>query len=127
MSRILITDDSMAQRMILSDMVKAAGHETWTANNGWEALERMRAEPPDCLLLDLLMPEMDGVQLLEALKAENIHIPVIVISADIQEWIRNQCIELGAKEFLNKPPKAEALCSAIQRHPSLQPEVAACN
>jgi len=66
MSRILITDDSSSQRIILSGILGKLGHAVETAGNGQEALEKIDANPPDCMLLDNLMPVMDGLQTLEA-------------------------------------------------------------
>jgi len=114
MSRILITDDSSSQRIILSGILEKLGHQVETAGNGQEALEKITANPPDCLLLDNLMPVMDGLQTLEALKARNITVPIIMLTADIQDWLRIRCLELGAAIFLNKPIKHAQLEEALQ-------------
>lgn len=113
MSRVLITDDSLLQRQMLSAIVKGEGHEVQTANNGREALEIIQAQPPDCMLLDMLMPEVDGIQVLETLQAQSVTFPIIVLSADIQEWMKTKCLELGAQRFLNKPTKQEELRAAL--------------
>ena len=113
MSRILITDDSLLQRRTLSAIVKDAGHEVETATNGREALEQIEVQAPDCLLLDMLMPEVDGVQVLESLQSKGVNFPVIVLTADIQGWLKDRCLELGARKFLNKPVKQEELRSAL--------------
>ena len=115
MSRILITDDSSSQRIILSGILEKLGHEVDTAINGQEALEKIRTNPPDCMLLDNLMPVMDGLQTLEALKARNITVPIIMLTADIQEWLKTRCLELGASNFLNKPVKQAQLQEALQK------------
>jgi len=114
MSRVLITDDSLLQRKTLSAIVVEAGHEVETACNGQEALEKIQANPPDCLLLDMLMPIMDGVQVLEQLESQGLKLPVIVLTADVQEWLKTQCLELGATNFLNKPIKQDQLQTALQ-------------
>ncbi len=115
MSRILIADDSSSQRIILSNILKELEHEIETAGNGQEALEKIEANPPDCMLLDNLMPVMDGVQTLEALQAKNITIPIIMLTADIQDWMRNQCLELGATLFINKPVKLPQIQEALEQ------------
>jgi CheY-like chemotaxis protein len=115
MSRILITDDSLLQRKTLSAIVQNEGHTVETATNGREALEIIQANPPDCLLLDMLMPEVDGIQVLETLKANDCRLPVIVLTADIQEWMKTRCLELGAAAFLNKPVKQDRLCAALKQ------------
>ena len=115
MSRILITDDSLLQRKTLSAIVQNEGHTVETATNGREALEIIQANPPDCLLLDMLMPEVDGIQVFETLKANDCRLPVIVLTADIQEWMKTRCLELGAAAFLNKPVKQDRLCAALKQ------------
>ena len=115
MSRVLITDDSLLQRKTLSAIVVEAGHEVETACNGQEALEKIQANPPDCLLLDMLMPIMDGVQVLEQLESQGLKLPIVVLTADVQEWLKTRCLELGATTFLNKPIKQAQLQEALQQ------------
>jgi len=114
MSRVLITDDSLLQRKTLSAIVTDAGHEVDTACNGKEALEKIQANPPECLVLDMLMPIMDGVQVLEQLETQGMKLPVIVLTADVQEWLKDRCQELGVKAFLNKPVKQDQLRQALE-------------
>jgi CheY-like chemotaxis protein len=113
MSRVLITDDSLLQRKTLSAIVQDEGHEVETANNGRDALEKIQINPPDCLLLDMLMPEMDGMQVLETLHSQGKKLRIIVLTADVQEWLKTRCLELGAMSFLNKPVKQEQLRQAL--------------
>lgn len=115
MSRVLITDDSLLQRRTLAAIVTDVGHEVDTACNGQEALEKIRTNTPDCLLLDMLMPVMDGVQVLEQLEAQGVNIPIIVLTADVQEWLKDRCLELGVKIFLNKPVKQDQLRKALSQ------------
>lgn len=114
MSRVLITDDSLLQRKTLSAIVQDEGHEVETANNGREALEKIQTNPPDCLLLDMLMPEMDGMQVLEILHSQGKKLRIIVLTADVQEWLKTRCLELGAISFLNKPVKQDQLRQALK-------------
>ncbi len=114
MSRVLITDDSLLQRRTLSAIVADMGHEVDTACNGQEAVEKIQANKPDCLLLDMLMPIMDGVQVIETLQSRGVKLPIIVLTADVQEWLKERCLELGATMFLNKPVKQEQLQQALQ-------------
>ncbi len=114
MSRILITDDSMLQRNTLSAIVKDEGHEVETATNGREALEKIETNQPDILLLDMLMPELDGIGVLEALQAKGITLPIIVLTADVQEWLKARCFELGVTSFINKPVKQDLVRKALQ-------------
>ncbi len=127
MNRVLITDDSLLQRKTLSAIVADGGYEVDTACNGQEALEKIQANPPDCLMLDMLMPVMDGIQVLETLEAQGVKLPIIVLTADVQEWLKNRCLELGATSFLNKPVKQDQLQQALRNIlPTPQPTEAPC-
>lgn len=102
---ILIVDDNEMNRDILSRRLKRQGYETVMAENGVAALAQIRQHAFDLILLDIMMPEMNGYQVLERLKVnpEWRDIPVIVISAadDMDSIVR--CIELGAEDYLPKP------------------------
>jgi serine phosphatase RsbU (regulator of sigma subunit) len=102
---ILVVDDNEANRDVLSRRLKKQGHSVAVAEHGRQALEMLRTQPFDLILLDVMMPEMNGYQVLEELKHHGAwrHIPVIMISAldDIDSVVR--CIELGAEDYLYKP------------------------
>ena len=102
---ILVVDDNRLNRMRLAHSLKQQGHIVALAENGQQALEMMRARSFDLVLLDILMPEMDGYQVLEHMKNDVSlrDIPVIVISAidEMQSAVR--CIEMGAEDYLPKP------------------------
>ena len=102
---VLVVDDNEVNRDLLARRLQRQGHAVTVAEDGVQALQLMRSEPFDLVLLDIMMPLMNGYQVLENLKAdENLrHIPVIMISAvdDIDSIVR--CIELGAEDYLSKP------------------------
>jgi serine phosphatase RsbU (regulator of sigma subunit) len=102
---VLVVDDNEANRDVLSRRLKRQGHTVAVAENGLQALEMMRTQSFDLILLDIMMPEMNGYQVLETLKSDPTlrHVPVIMISAldDIDSVVR--CIELGAEDYLYKP------------------------
>jgi phosphoserine phosphatase RsbU/P len=104
-SRVLIADDNKVNRLLLSRSVELLGHGVSLAENGRIALERLRTEPFDLLLLDIEMPELDGFAVLEQLKADSQsrEVPVIVTSS--VEGLDNivRCINLGAEDYLRKP------------------------
>jgi CheY-like chemotaxis protein len=112
---VLITDDSQLTRRILRAILEAAGHEVMEASNGSLALESIVQDAPDCILLDLLMPGMDGFEVLGTLNEQGNDIPVIVLTADIQETARKKCIRMGAFDFLNKPPNDDELNAAVEK------------
>ncbi len=127
MSRVLITDDSSAQRLIISDIAQKMGHEIDTACNGQEAIEKIQANQPDCLLLDMLMPVMDGMKVLETLESKGIKIPIIVLTADVQTDLKEQCLEFGVHTFMNKPIRKDKLQEALNEIlSSPQPTEAPC-
>jgi len=102
---LLIVDDIEANRDLLGARLKVEGYDSASAENGREALEMVGAHPFDLVLLDVMMPEMDGFETLRRLKADEAtrHIPVIMISAvsELESVVR--CIELGAEDYLSKP------------------------
>jgi len=114
MSSILVVDDSSFARQRLVSILTDAGHQVIEAANGFEGLEKAERHMPDCITLDLLMPEMSGLEVLRALKEKGLTIPVIVVSADIQETTQKECMELGAIAFMNKPPNENELMEIIQ-------------
>jgi adenylate cyclase len=104
-ARILIVDDEPFNRDVLVQELELLDHEAVTAIHGRDALERLAGESVDLILLDIMMPEMDGFAVLRRLKDDTRlrHIPVIMISAldDIDSVVR--CVELGADDHLPKP------------------------
>lgn len=116
-SKILIVDDQEANREILEELVSVLGHESLFAENGLSALAQIEKNVPDLILLDIMMPVMDGHEVLEQLQADNVlrHIPVIVISAldEMDSVVR--CIANGAEDYLVKPFKQEILKARISR------------
>ena len=104
-SRILIVDDNAANRDVLERRLAREGHQIASATNGASALELVTAQEFDLILLDLIMPEMSGFEVLRRLKAaaHTNHIPVIIISAldELDSTVR--CIEAGAEDYLAKP------------------------
>ncbi len=103
--RILVVDDDPANRDVLSRQLARQGHTTAAAEHGEAAIARLRAEPFDLVLLDMMMPVLDGFSTLRALKADRAlrHLPVIMISALDELAAVVKCIEHGAEDFLPKP------------------------
>lgn len=104
-STILVVDDEFLNRSLLAASLGDAGHRVVLAENGREALEQIELEAPDLVLLDIVMPEMDGFEVLEALKRHEQwqRLPVVMISAvdELESVVR--CIALGAEDHLPKP------------------------
>lgn len=119
MALILTIDDSMYMRKKMISILKEDGHEILEAEDGVKGLQMADSHKPDCILLDLIMPEMDGLKVLKSLHESGSKVPVIVITADIQESMQKKCMELGAYAFINKPPKKDELRNAVNNILSL--------
>jgi CheY-like chemotaxis protein len=108
---ILVVDDDLLNRLVLSTNLQEQGYDVATAEDGRQALQMLADQSFDVVLLDLIMPELDGFQVLEQMKRDSRQreIPVIVISAlDEMESIL-RCIEMGATDYLPKPFDAALL------------------
>jgi adenylate cyclase len=114
-ARLLVADDNKVNRLLMTRNLELQGHSVACAANGRIALEMLRAESFDLVLLDMEMPEMDGFQVLEQLAADLAlrDLPVIVTSS--LEGLGNvvRCIELGAEDYLSKPVNAVLLKARI--------------
>lgn len=106
MARVLVVDDLPEMRKVAAMLVRAAGHEAATADGGARALAVITQDPPDVILLDLSMPEVDGFDVLEALqereRSGNPPISVVVLSALDDEKSRARATALGAAQYLVK-------------------------
>ncbi len=113
--RALIVDDNKVNRMLLRRGLVEQGVDVIEAEDGKQALDTLATEPVDVILLDLLMPVLDGYATLELIKADEglRHLPVIVITAveDLESVVR--CIELGATDYLPKPFNAQLLRARV--------------
>ncbi len=112
---VLVVDDAAANRDVLSRQLKRQGYEVATAEDGRQALDQLRAAAFDLVLLDIMMPEMDGYEVLQRLKADEAlrHVPVIMISASHELESVVRCIEMGAEDFLPKPFESTLLKARI--------------
>jgi twitching motility two-component system response regulator PilH len=113
MPTVLIVDDSSYQRRILRASLEEAGYTVAEATNGREGVDMIASVKPDAALFDLLMPEMDGIAALTEISEKKIQLPIIIVSADIQETTKKTCMNLGAVGFVNKPVKGESLNSVL--------------
>jgi CheY-like chemotaxis protein len=113
MALVLVVDDSITARAYCRKVLGPAGHELLEAVSGRDALAKIADRRPDCVVLDLLMPDMSGIELLEALGDRGDRPPVVVLTADIQESVREQCAGLGVSAFINKPAAPAALQGAV--------------
>jgi adenylate cyclase len=102
---VLVVDDEEQNRTLLRDPLEARGYEVEEAENGLQALQKIAARPPDVILLDLMMPKMDGFEVCRHLRkyAKTSHLPILMITALSERGDRLLGIQAGANDFLNKP------------------------
>ncbi len=111
--KILVVDDKANVRQLLDDYLTQQGFHVVTATNGREALYAARQENPDAILLDIMMPEMDGFQFLEHYRREK-SVPVIILTARDEESDTVVGLELGADDYVLKPFRVRELVARIR-------------
>ncbi|HET9488987.1 MAG TPA: adenylate/guanylate cyclase domain-containing protein [Methylomirabilota bacterium] len=112
---LLVVDDNRVNRLLVARTLEQLGHRVAFAENGRQALEALRNRPPDLVLLDIEMPEMNGYQTLEALRADPKlrDIPVVMMSSVDEVDSVARCIEMGAEDYLFKPVNAVLLRARV--------------
>lgn len=115
MARILIVDDAMFMRSRLRGLLESAGYEVLEAQNGREAVTAFTEESPDVILMDVTMPEMDGLEALKEIRAQSPEARVIMCSALGQQSIVLEAVRAGARDFIVKPFRPEKVLEAVQR------------
>src|SRR4051812_9935285 len=115
MARILIVDDEKNVRRSLSLTLEDAGHEVAVAEDAIRAMERVRAESFDLLVLDIRIGEISGIQLFQKLREVGVLIPVLFMSGNASLTEAVETIRLGSADFLEKPFAPERLIVAVER------------
>jgi twitching motility two-component system response regulator PilH len=117
MARILIVDDSPSQLMGIRRIVEKLGHETLTAVDGADGVEVAKAELPDLVLMDVVMPNLNGFQATRTLArdATTKHIPVILVTTKDQDTDRMWGMRQGAKAYITKPFSEDELSEVLER------------
>lgn len=113
---ILICDDAAFMRMMIKDILTKNGYNiAGEAENGLKAVEKFNETKPDLVLMDITMPEMDGIQALKQIKATDPSACVIMCSAMGQQAMVIEAIQSGAKDFIVKPFQAERVLEAVKK------------
>jgi two-component system nitrogen regulation response regulator NtrX len=112
--RVLIVDDDAGVRKVLRRILTAAGYGVEEAQDAFQALDSLDANPPDAALLDIKMPGMDGLGLMENLRQRGLEIPVVILTGHGDEFTSGQCLEAGAAGYLTKPPDRADLLLAVR-------------
>ncbi|HEY6261914.1 MAG TPA: response regulator [Nitrospiraceae bacterium] len=115
MAKILIIDDEPDFRTFTDMVLKRLGYDVSLADNGWSGLELYRREHPDIILLDLKMPEMDGIEVLKQIRKVDRKQPVIVLTGDRSPQTERQVRALGVSEFLVKDSSSRLLEDTVKR------------
>ena len=120
--RILLIEDDVALVALLSKALSARGYDVQIAKDGLEGLTKVDKSPPDLLIVDIMMPQLDGMTLVRAIKShrETRHVPVIFLTAKSDSRSVVEGINLGAKFYITKPFSIEDLLSKVQR--ALRPQ-----
>jgi two-component system alkaline phosphatase synthesis response regulator PhoP len=116
-ARILAVDDEPELTDLMQYHLVRAGYEVATAANGWEAIHRVRARRPDIILLDLMLPDLDGFGVCEILRRDpqTATIPIVIVSAWSSPDSRHLGLELGALDYLTKPFSPHELVDRVNR------------
>jgi CheY-like chemotaxis protein len=113
---ILVCDDStVARKQVMRCLKECIDADIQQATNGKDALEQLRQRHFDLLCLDLTMPEVDGIEVLEQIKISKIESYVLVISADIQQKMQARVAQLGAIDFIHKPINKTQLSTVLHK------------
>jgi two-component system chemotaxis response regulator CheY len=113
---ILIVDDAAFMRMMIKDILTKNGYNVvGEAENGKIAVDKYNEVKPDLVLMDITMPEMDGIQALKAIKGTDSNATIIMCSAMGQQAMVIEAIQSGAKDFIVKPFQAERVLEAVKK------------
>jgi len=112
---ILVVDDEAATRMMLRMMLQLDGFTIQEANDGIDALEQIEIHPPDLLILDVMMPRMDGITLCKILRErlKTASLPIIMLSGKVQPKAEREGLEAGANLYLHKPTPRKVLSQHV--------------
>ena len=119
---VMVVDDSLTVRKITSRMLTREGYEVATAKDGVDALQQLQDIHPDCILLDVEMPRMDGFEFARNVRADAATkaIPIIMITSRTADKHRNHALELGVNEYMGKPYQEDQLLALLKRYTSEQ-------
>jgi len=116
--KVLIVDDELFNLDYLEQALADSNYQIITASNGQEALDKIQSEQPDLILLDLMMPVLDGFAVLAHIKADQVlrDIPVIIISAEHDSKSVVKGIKQGSEDYLTKPVNADLLVKKVKEY-----------
>ncbi|MEC4805453.1 MAG: response regulator [Jaaginema sp. PMC 1079.18] len=117
MSKVLVVEDSVAQQQMISDLLKESGLTVLVANNGVEALSFIQENHPDIVVLDIIMPHMNGYELCRRLKSDPVtqNLPVVMCSSKGEEFDRYWGMKQGADAYIAKPFQPAELIGTVKQ------------
>ena len=115
MATILVVDDAAFMRMRMSKILTEAGYQVVQAENGLEAVEKYKSDKPDAVLMDITMPEMDGLTALKEIRQHDPAARVAMVTALGQQQIVLEAVQSGAKDFLVKPCEGDRVLAAVSK------------
>ena len=117
MSTVLVVEDSLSQREMITDLLRKIGLQVSTAGDGLEALESIQSQTPDVIVLDIVMPRMNGYELCRKLKADPAtqHVPVVLCSSKGEEFDRYWGMKQGADAYIAKPFQPAELVGTVKQ------------
>ncbi len=113
MKTILVVDDEIMNQEVIKKILNKEGYSILTADNGQDAIDRVKENKIDLVLMDLMMPVMDGFEAIEIITKTNI-VPIIVMSALDDNKTYNKVLELGAIDFITKPFELKRVVQSIK-------------
>jgi twitching motility two-component system response regulator PilH len=115
--KIMLVDDSSTNNLLFRDIFEETGYEVWVEEKPERVITRLRESKPDLVLLDLMLPGMDGLQLLQQIKSEqdSREIPVIMYTAHMSDRMQQQAMALGASGYLIKPVSPQKILDEVSR------------
>jgi CheY-like chemotaxis protein len=117
--RILVAEDNAVNQRVAVRMLEKAGHRVDLVENGREAVEAVGRTPYDLVLMDCLMPQMDGFEATRAIRAAEMgtdrHLPIVALTANAMQRGREECLAAGMDDYLTKPFSKQALTAAVER------------
>jgi two-component system chemotaxis response regulator CheY len=116
MTRVLIADDASFMRQMIRDIIEPEGFEVvGEASDGIEVVEKFRKLHPDLVMMDIVMPKRSGIDAVKAIKADDPGARVVMCSALGQEALVTEAIQAGAKDFIVKPFKPDAVLATLRK------------